>query len=149
MIKRTLLRQILYLILSITVYSPMAFSETVVIVNPDVDAGFSKELIRDIFLYNDNRISDGSLMRPVNLSNNSIARKEFESKVLEMNTYRIDRYWAERIYSGTGSPPEEVEDGNLIKRLVAKHKDLIGYIEIKHLDDTVRVVHRIDIFTGR
>jgi hypothetical protein len=50
----------------------------------------------------------------------------------------MNAYWARMLFTGRGQPPVESGDSAPIKRLIAENPNLIGYIDKKDLDVSVR-----------
>lgn len=140
---------ILVTALAVFMLPPTVVSETAVIVHPENTNAFSTHEIADIFLGKTSRFSNGEAAHPYNQKADSIARHEFETHFFHMSRTRLKKYWAELIYSGRGLPPHEVEGDLAVKEWVANSIDAIGYVDYGAVDDSVKIIYTIQVFSGR
>ncbi len=112
----------------------------VVIVNPKNDSTFTKRDIYNIFLKKTKFFPNGTNAIPVYQKSGSKARKEFDCKILRKNQRQLKSYWVHHIFTGKGLIPQEVDKEVIVKNMVAKNPDYIGYIDTGFADQTVKVV---------
>lgn len=117
-----------------------AFAEIAVIVNPGNSSNLDTESINRIFLGKTKSFPNGQSVTPVNQKENSSVRNEFDNKVLEKSPSQMKAYWSKLIFTGKGTPPEEVGDDAAMKAKVASDASAIGYIDASAVDATVKVV---------
>ncbi|ASP38876.1 phosphate ABC transporter substrate-binding protein [Bacterioplanes sanyensis] len=102
-----------------------------------------KTAITRIFLGKASSFPDGSKAIPVDQTEGTAGREAFNSKVLEKSPSQLKAYWSRLIFTGKGTPPQESGGDSEVKGLVANNPNLIGYIDASMVDDSVKVVYRI------
>ncbi len=110
-----------------------------VIVNKNMK-NINKVQIKAIFLKKLVRV-DGVKMVPLNLSARENLRKKFEKEVLHMGFSRLKAYWIKQHYLGN-RPPLSMKSQESVKEFVKKVEGAIGYVDIAHIDDDVKVIYR-------
>jgi len=118
--------------------SSNAFSGISVIVHPDNANTLSPSEISRIFLGKKRSFPDGSESVAVDQAEGSDIRKTFVSGVLKKNEQQIKAYWAQLLFTGKGTPPQESMD---VKSLIAENPSFIGYIDSSKADSSVKVIH--------
>jgi hypothetical protein len=87
---------------------------------------------------------DGKPIIAFNLPPEDGLRVEFDRVVLRMSPAEVSRYWiAERLRNGH-RPPKQVDDPALVRRMVGRLPGGIGYLPRRLVDQSVRVVARIN-----
>jgi len=71
------------------------------------------------------------------------ARASFSRRVLRADPGQLRAYWDQQYFAGI-FPPEVLSSDAAVKRYVAADRDAIGYIEWSEVDDSVRVVLKIE-----
>lgn len=77
---------------------------------------------------------------PVNFSEKSPLRDEFYSKACKKDPAQVQSIWGKLIFTGTGTPPSEVDSASAMKKLIAADPNSVGYIDRKDVDASVKVV---------
>ena len=104
-------------------------SEFRIVVNPkNPIASANKEFLSDAFLKKTTRWKDGESLQPVDLRPDTSARKRFSESVLKRSVAAVRSYWAQRIFSGRGVPPPEVDSDEAVIEYVLKHRGAVGYV---------------------
>ena len=88
----------------------------------------SREFITDAFLKKKTRWADDETIKPVDLKPNSAARRKFSESVLKRSVAAVRSYWQQRIFSGRGVPPPELESDEAVVAYVLKHRGALGYV---------------------
>jgi ABC-type phosphate transport system substrate-binding protein len=100
-----------------------------VIVNPsNRQASASREFVVELFLKKITRWSDGEAARPVDQRADSAVRRAFSESVLKRSVQVVKTYWQQRIFSGRGVPPPELDSDALVVEYVLKHRGAVGYV---------------------
>jgi len=100
----------------------------VVIVHPGTGvARIDRKLLGEIFLRRATRWPDDSPIRPVDLAPDARARARFAEDVLSRSVASVRSYWQQRIFSGQGLPPPELQDDEVVA-YVLSHPGAIGYV---------------------
>jgi len=126
-----------FLLVLLSTYSEAL--EYVVISNKTMQK-LSLSQIKAIFLKKANYINDTKVL-PVNLSSRDSIRANFEKNILKMNFLRLRSYWTQQHYMGQ-RPPITMKSQQAVKTFVKKVDGAIGYIEMKNLDKSVKVIYR-------
>jgi ABC-type phosphate transport system substrate-binding protein len=119
-----------------------ASAEVVLIVsNKSSVPALRVEQVSDIFLGRVGSFpSPGGAAVPLDQPEDSSIRLEFYAKTTGKSPSLLRAYWSRLIFTGKGQPPKEVGNSAAIKKLVAGHPNLIGYVDSSAVDDSVKVV---------
>jgi ABC-type phosphate transport system substrate-binding protein len=91
--------------------------------------------VADAFLKKVNEWSDGLGLEPVDQKTNSETRRAFSLAVLGRSVAAVRTYWQQRVFSGRGVPPPELDGDVEVVRYVGAHRGAIGYVsEAANLD---------------
>jgi hypothetical protein len=77
---------------------------------------------------------------PINLNEKNPLRDEFFARACKKDPVQVQAMWGKLIFTGTGTPPAEVDSAAAMKKAVAADPNAVGYIDKKDLDATVKVV---------
>jgi ABC-type phosphate transport system substrate-binding protein len=100
-----------------------------VIVNPsNRQASASRDFLVELFLKKITRFDDGEVVRPVDQRPDSAVRRAFSESVLKRSVLVVKTYWQQRIFSGRGVPPPELDSDAAVVDYVRKHRGGIGYV---------------------
>jgi ABC-type phosphate transport system substrate-binding protein len=88
----------------------------------------SKKFLTDAFLKKTTRWEDGEAIKPVDREPKSAVRKSFTKSVLERSVAAVRNYWQQRIFSGRGVPPPELDSDEEVVAYVLKHRGAVGYV---------------------
>lgn len=116
-------------------------SSFLIVVHPGFkQESLKREVVADALLKKQTRWDDGTLIQPVDLHVQSAARQSFSSAVLKRSVAAVRSYWQQRIFSGRGVPPPEVNSDEAVVEYVTSHAGGIGYVSRKAEVKGVRVV---------
>lgn len=115
-----------------------ANSATVAIVSAKSPNTPSREQVCQIFL--------GKLKSPapITMTAGHPTRNAFYSKACGKDVAQVRSIWAKLTFTGGGSPPKEVSGDAEMKQTIAANPNLIGYIDKKSLDSSVRAIATFD-----
>ena len=100
-----------------------------VIVHPDNPfRAIDREVLSKMFLKEVSRWDDGEAVHPVDLRGDSETRSKFSESVIRRSIAAVRSYWQQRIFSGRGVPPPEVESDADVIRYVLKYRGSVGYV---------------------
>jgi ABC-type phosphate transport system substrate-binding protein len=100
-----------------------------VIVNPsNRQTSVPRDFLVELFLKKITRWSDGEVARPVDQRSDSAVRRAFSESVLKRSVLVVKTYWQQRIFSGRGIPPPELDSDALVVEYVLKHGGAVGYV---------------------
>jgi ABC-type phosphate transport system substrate-binding protein len=114
-----------------------------VIVHPSRASAVTMEDLARIYLRKRRFWDDGAAIVPLNQAPGTAVRDLFSRRVLAADTPRLQEYWNEQYFHGV-FPPIVLSSGAAVKRYVAADRDAIGYLEWGEVDDSVRVVLKLE-----
>lgn len=121
-------------------FSTLAAAEIAVIVHPDNGASLSKSEVERIFLGKMHAFPAGGTVTPFNLAEGTELRSSFDQNVVGKSSSQLKAYWSKQIFTGKGTPPEEVADAAAMKAKVSSDPSAIGYVDAAEVDGSVRVI---------
>jgi hypothetical protein len=113
----------------------------VVIVHPDNPvAAVGKDFVQEAYLKKTVAWGSGETLRPVDLSKRFPARERFGREILKKTPVQLRSYWNQRIFSGKGSPPPELDSEAAVVGYVIANRGAIGYLPAGSDPGRARVV---------
>lgn len=118
-----------------------AIADIAVVVHPDSPANSItlREAV-DIFLGKTRHLRDGATLIPLDQRSGRASRDEFYSRAANKSAAQLKAYWARQVFTGQGEPPRSMLDDAEVKLLVSQNPSMIGYIDAKMVDSTVKAV---------
>ena len=111
-----------------------------VIVHPSNSNELEKNSIKRIFLGKMKTFPDGSQAIPISQGDKSVTTDEFNEKVLKRSKSQLRAYWSKLIFTGKGSEPKVMDNGQQLIDIVSSNPNLIGFVDEKLVTDKVKVV---------
>lgn len=112
-----------------------------VIAHPSVQVdALSPAQLRSIYLMRQVVWPDGVAIRVFTLAPRSAVNLQFCRDQLQLFPYQLERVWQKLTYSGTGTPPTELQDQQAMLQAVAATPGAIGYIGIQDETQVVKVI---------
>ena len=111
--------------------------------NPIIE--ITKRELGRIYLKKQRYWLNGDRCVPIDQAGSSQSRKDFYRIVLNKDPYEMKRYWMQETMTGNANPPVTLDNPATVKRYIRKIQGGIGYIYADEVDDTVKVLHVIDI----
>jgi hypothetical protein len=87
-----------------------------------------RSFVADVFLKNVTRWPNDDATRPVDQRLDADVRRRFSESVLRRSVSAVKTYWQQRIFSGRGVPPPELDSDDAVVQYVEAHPGAIGYI---------------------
>lgn len=115
-------------------------AQVAVIVNPSITDAVDEKTVRNIYLGKIKTFPNGDVVLPLHQVKGNDSRADFLATLLNKSEANLKAYWTKYVFTGKGSPPQEVENDDQMKALVKDNPATIGYIDAVHLDDTVKVL---------
>jgi len=134
------------LVLALLLLAPAGAEERdpiAVIVHPERRADLSIDDVAQIYLRRKRFWSDGSPVVPLNLSSTDPLRKRFSRLVLRQDAQRLAEYWNRQYFYGV-FPPATLASAEAMRRYVAADPNAIGYVPSSLVDDSVRILFRLE-----
>jgi len=88
----------------------------------------SVDFVAEALLKKTTRWGNGATIRPVDLAVSSAVRRRFTEHVLKRSVAAVRSYWQQRIFTGRGVPPAELDSDEAVVRYVNKYPGAIGYV---------------------
>jgi ABC-type phosphate transport system substrate-binding protein len=100
-----------------------------VIVNLDNPmSSMDRRFLADVYLKKATRWPSDEAIRPVDLGPGSPARRTFSDEVLKRSVAAVKSYWQQKVFSGQGVPPPELDSDSEVVRFVLKNPGAVGYV---------------------
>jgi hypothetical protein len=100
-----------------------------VITHPDnPHRSVSRRFLADAFLKDVTRWEGGEPLHPVDLRSDSATRSSFSERVVKRSVAAVRSYWQQRIFSGRGLPPPELNSDEDVVRFVNRDRGAVGYV---------------------
>lgn len=77
---------------------------------------------------------------PVNFNEKNPLRDEFYSKACKKDPAQVQAMLGKLLFTGTGTPPAEVDSAAAMKKAIAADPRAVGYVDRKDLDATVKAI---------
>lgn len=103
----------------------------------------SQSHLVDMYLGRATRFPDGRQAVPLDQENGSATRDRFYAEFLGRSPADVKAHWSKLIFTGRGRPPQKLSSDEAVRRRVAEDSSAIGYIDIRSVDASVRIL-RID-----
>lgn len=99
-----------------------------------------RDFLSDAFLKKTSRWPDGEALQPVDQRGDAALRRAFSAEVLKRSVSAVKMYWQQRIFSGRGVPPPELDGDAAVISYVAGHRGAVGYVSEGAKLDQVKVL---------
>lgn len=122
--------------------APLA--ELVVVVNArsGVSAMTRNEVI-NLFFGRNRQFFNGIEAQVVDLQDAHPDRERFYRALVGKELADVNAYWSRQLFTGRLQPPPQLKTSEEILRWVAERPGGIGYVDLRHADARVRVVHEL------
>lgn len=126
--------------------SAWSYSDILVIVHPNNPINtLSQSQIQRLFLGRMSLFPDSNTkVKAIDQNDSSSAYRTFYETVINISHAKLKRYRAYHLFSGKGTLPKALDDTTDIVSFVADSENAIAYIEDKDLNDSVKVVYKIE-----
>jgi hypothetical protein len=103
-------------------------------------AHLSREFLANAFLRNVRDWDGGLRIYPVDLPPSSAIREDFSRRILLRSVAAVRSYWQQRIFTGRGVPPPELDSDAAVVRYVLGNRGAVGYVSRSAEIGAARVV---------
>lgn len=90
-----------------------------------------RDFVAAAFLKRTTRWNNGETIHPVDQRPNAAVRRSFSSEIVRRSVAAVRSYWQQRIFSGRGVPPPEVDSDQHAIDYVVKYPGAIGYVSAR------------------
>lgn len=120
-----------------------ASAEIAVIMNGGSNvSALTEEQLSRLFLGKTNSFPSGAQAVPINQEEGSAIREKFNEIICKKSAAQYKAYWSQLVFTGKGAPPKEAANDAAVKSLVQSNPNMIGYIDSKAVDASVKVVYK-------
>ncbi|GHF88394.1 phosphate ABC transporter substrate-binding protein [Thalassotalea marina] len=135
------LQKVMPLFISLSLlYTGNVSADVAVVVHPSNNSEFDETIIKKTFLGKSKSFSNGKSTILIGLSSTDDITQEFNRKVIGKSSSQVKAYWSKILFTGKGTPPQELDSSALVLQAVASNQDAIGYLDPSVVDDSVKVV---------
>ena len=131
-----------FFILSLLTLPCFSHADIAVIVSQKASvATLSIGEVKRIYLSKLKELPNGEEVVPIDQNSESAIYAEFYENAVKKSLKQLRSYWTRMVFTGGGSPPKQSTDGSsAIIALVANNPNMIGYINMEDVDDSVKVI---------
>ena len=121
-----------------------ASAEVAVIVHPSLGVStLTESEVSRLFLGKSKDFPSGGQAVPINQDDGSAVRDVFNEAICKKNSSQYKAYWSQLVFTGKGTPPKDAGKDAAVKALIAANPNMIGYVDSKVVDASVKVVYKI------
>ncbi len=102
--------------------------------------GLGTAELKKIYFGKQKKFSNGNYIIPANQPADSLIRKQFSKKVLDMSVDMVNRYWTKRKYVRNVKKPQILQGDVAIKEWIKATPNSLGYIDSKSVDGSVKIL---------
>ena len=121
-------------------FSSISYAEIAIIVNKasTLTAAEASDIER-VYLGKSKNIG-GTEVTPINQEKNAGLSEAFNKVVLNKTSNQVKAYWSKLVFTGKGTPPQELSNDAEVLNAVKNDVNTIGYIDASVVDDSVKVI---------
>jgi ABC-type phosphate transport system substrate-binding protein len=138
MFNRNLIKSLSLFLAGMLCYISSAQADIAIIVHPNNANNITLKRVKKIFLAKTQSFPDGKPVKAFQIDFEPL-RHSFNRNVLNRSEKAVNYYWARMLFSSKAKPPVILKNADHIKTVVANNPDAIAYIDIKDVDESVRV----------
>ncbi len=124
--------------------SVSASSEVVVIVHSSNTSEIDQKAISKIFLGKAKNFPGGGSAVPIGLKEGSATTEEFNEVVLNKKASQLKSYWSKLVFTGKGTPPQQLDTDAEVIDVVKGDPNAIGFISTGEGVSGVRIVGKFE-----
>lgn len=119
--------------------------EILIVINSENETReLSRQELVDLYMGRSQEFPNGNFVIRVDQLPSSDIREAFYQGLVGKSTAEVNAYWARLLFTGRASPPVVVADDDVTLKMVRENRNAIGYIYASQLDDSVKVVMRVE-----
>ncbi|MBF0382316.1 MAG: phosphate ABC transporter substrate-binding protein [Magnetococcales bacterium] len=132
-----------FICVTVIMLTTPVMAELVVITSSENEnLSLTKKEIKKLFLGKKKKIK-GVRLVPVDQTNGTKDQKKFIKKVLNKTPKKLKAYWARKIFSGKGTPPQHMKDALAVKEWIKNNPQAIGYIDDSDVENSLHIVYKV------
>lgn len=123
------------------------YADIVVIGHPQAPV-LKKHEVEQIFLAKTKAFPNGKRVQPIDLPESEKIRDSFYMLLTNKNPMQLKAYWSRLVFTGSAKPPPKMDDSDELIEAIADNPELIGYIDIDDINDSVKVLYSVSEHGG-
>ncbi len=133
-------------ILTLALVLPMKTiaAELVIVTSTENTETFDIDDVARIYLGKVNQFPSGAAVIPLDIDPMDPSFAVFAREVLKKNPSQLRAYWAKRVFTGRGKPPQIINTSAELRALVSSDKRYLAYLVKSQADSTVRAVIELE-----
>ncbi len=140
MVRKRLRRLLLVMLTALPPLWAVAEDLVVIIANRDNPNTIDRAYVAKIYTGALKGWPDGTSVMAFDQDPDSDVRRSFYGTVVFKSAANMRAIWSQNIFTGKGLPPKVAAPDAEMKRVVAAHRNAIGYIRASQLDASVKVI---------
>ncbi|MFQ3231911.1 hypothetical protein [Reinekea sp.] len=122
-----------------------AMADLLVIVHPENANKIDAKWVKNLYLGQTSEFNDGTDAVPLLLAEDNELTLLFLKEVVKQKPVQFKRLWSKSLFTGNGSPPQEITSESEMMSLVMNNPAMIGFIHQDNYTNDVRAVLRINM----
>ena len=115
--------------------------ELAVIVNPSTDvSSLTRSKLKNIYLGKKSSWGDGSAIN-FSILNSGPVHTAFLKTYVKKSPSQFSTFWKKAVFTGTGTPPKQLNNEKAMLDFVANNPGAIGYIDKANINDSVKEIN--------
>ncbi len=119
-------------------------ADLVIVTSTENVENFDIEDVARIYLGKVNQFPSGATVIPLDIDPMDPSFAVFAREVLKKNPSQLRAYWAKRVFTGRGKPPQIIRTSEELRALVSSDKRYLAYLVKSQADSTVRAVIELE-----
>ncbi|MEE2023441.1 MULTISPECIES: type 2 periplasmic-binding domain-containing protein [Alkalimonas] len=137
-------RCISIMVASLALSASVLAESLAIVVHPANATDLTTEDVSRLYLGRARTFPNGESAVPINLAEGMLARESFDQRALSRSSAQLKAYWSKLVFTGKGTPPQEVDSHEEVLKLVATNPSIIGYVPASAADERVRIAIQLD-----
>jgi len=121
----------------------LASADLLVIVHPENTNTIDAKFVKNLYLGKENQFANGDDAEALMLDDNNELTELFLKEIVNQKPVQFKRLWSKALFTGKGTPPQELASSAEVLRLVMSNPAMVGYIDSEAYTNDVRAVLRI------
>jgi hypothetical protein len=124
-------------------FSVSAMADLLVIVHPDNANKIDAKWVKNLYLGKTSEFKDGTNAVPLLLPEDMALTQVFLKEIVKQKPVQFKRLWSKSLFTGNGTPPQEINSEVEMLSLIMNNPSMIGFIHQDSYTNDVRAVLRV------
>jgi len=132
-------------VVALTLLTQASGAQVAVVVGAHSAASaLTTEQVASLFLGKSEQLPGVGVVLLFDQPESAAVRELFYTKVTRKSPAQIKAAWSRLVFSGKATPPKEIANSAMVKKLVSTNPNTLGYIEKSAVDSSVKVLLTVD-----